>query len=173
MSITIATEMNYLEQKDDELDKILAQKVQEGDVNARNRRRKDRKQNSIEVTNPEVDKLIESLTKLKYKVNDLNYYISEILKFDDKIAQKIPVVQDIQRDNEANQKLKKETTNRDEKLQLIKQKIDFRQVEDLFDDIVDEQLHGGVFFSTINILMVIVMCVSGYLWMQLSKLEAR
>jgi len=86
MSITIATEMNYLEQKDDELDKILAQKVQEGDVNARNRRRKDRKQNSIEVTNPEVDKLIESLTKLKYKVNDLNYYISEILKFDDKIA---------------------------------------------------------------------------------------
>ena len=173
MSITIATEMNYLEQKDDELDKILAQKVQEGDVNARNRRRKDRKQNSIEVTNPEVDKLIESLTKLKYKINDLNYYISEILKFDDKIAQKIPVVQDIQRDNEANQKLKKETTNRDEKLQLIKQKIDFRQVEDLFDDIVDEQLHGGVFFSTINILMVIVMCVSGYLWMQLSKLEAR
>ena len=86
MSITIATEMNYLEQKDDELDKILAQKVQEGDVNARNRRRKDRKQNSIEVTNPEVDKLIESLTKLKYKINDLNYYISEILKFDDKIA---------------------------------------------------------------------------------------
>ena len=102
MSIAIATEMNYLEQKDDELDKILAQKVQEGDVNARNRRRKDRKQNSIEVTNPEVDKLIESLTKLKYKINDLNYYISEILKFDDKIAQKIPVVQDIQRDNEAN-----------------------------------------------------------------------
>ena len=86
MSISIATEMNYLEQKDDELDKILAQKVQEGDVNARNRRRKDRKQNSIEVTNPEVDKLIESLTKLKYKINDLNYYISEILKFDDKIA---------------------------------------------------------------------------------------
>ena len=34
--------------------------------------------------------------------------------------------------------MKKETTNREEKLQLIKQKIDFRQVEDLFDDIVDE-----------------------------------
>ncbi len=40
MSMSIAHELNYLEQKDDELDQILKRQIEDGDVNARNRRRK-------------------------------------------------------------------------------------------------------------------------------------
>ena len=39
VSITIAQELIYLEQKDREMDEILEQQVQDGQVSARNRRR--------------------------------------------------------------------------------------------------------------------------------------
>ena len=63
-------------------------------------------------------------------------------------------------------------SNRDVKLAYIKQTIDFRDVDDIFDDIVDEQLTQGLVFSVVNGSMVMVMVISGYLWWKLNKAEA-
>lgn len=92
MSITIATEMNYLETQDDKLDKILAQQIADGDVAARNRRRKDRKTTSIEVDNKETQGLIISMEKLLDKVDTLNKNISEIFKSNGQAENMIPIV---------------------------------------------------------------------------------
>ena len=64
------------------------------------------------------------------------------------------------------------TADREKKLEYIKQTIDFREVDDIFDDIVDEQLNQGLVFSLINMSMVCVMAISGYLWWKLNKAEA-
>ena len=57
-------------------------------------------------------------------------------------------------------------------MNYIKQTIDFREVDNIFDDIVDEQLKQGLVFSLINASMVLVMAISGYLWWKLNKAEA-
>ena len=57
-------------------------------------------------------------------------------------------------------------------MSYIKQTIDFREVDNIFDDIVDEQLKQGLVFSLINASMVLVMAISGYLWWKLNKAEA-
>ena len=54
----------------------------------------------------------------------------------------------------------------------IKQTIDFRDVDNIFDDIVDEQLKQGLVFSLVNASMVLVMLISAYLWWKLNKAEA-
>jgi len=71
----------------------------------------------------------------------------------------------------ADEKRVRRTNDRDAKVGLIKQKIDFSDVEDIFDDVIDEELKSGVFFSTINLSMVCVMGVSAYLWFKLDKLD--
>lgn len=63
-------------------------------------------------------------------------------------------------------------SNRDVKLAFIKETVDFREVDDIFDDIVDEQLTQGLVFSVVNGSMVLVMAISGYLWWKLNKAEA-
>ena len=45
-------------------------------------------------------------------------------------------------------------------------------MDNIFDDIVDEQLQQGLVFSLINASMVLVMAISGYLWWKLNKAEA-
>ena len=57
-------------------------------------------------------------------------------------------------------------------MSYIKQTIDFREVDNIFDDIVDEQLQQGLVFSLVNSSMVLVMGISGYLWWKLNKAEA-
>ena len=57
-------------------------------------------------------------------------------------------------------------------MKYIKQTIDFREVDDIFDNIVDEQLNQGLVFSLINMSMVFVMVISGYLWWKLNKAES-
>ena len=57
-------------------------------------------------------------------------------------------------------------------MSYIKQTIDFREVDSIFDDIVDEQLQQGLVFSLVNASMVLVMGISGYLWWKLNKAEA-
>lgn len=64
------------------------------------------------------------------------------------------------------------TSDRETKLSYIKQTIDFREVDNIFDDIVDEQLQQGLVFSLVNASMVLVMGISGYLWWKLNKAEA-
>ena len=78
------------------------------------------------------------MEKLLTKVNTLNKSIVEIFKFNEQAENLIPIITKINEDNKSNKKLKKESTNREDKLQLIKQKVDFREVDYLFDDIVDE-----------------------------------
>ena len=63
-------------------------------------------------------------------------------------------------------------SDRQVKLDYVKKQIDFRDVDAIFDDIVDEQLNQGIFFSLINLSMICVMGVSGYLWFKLNKAEA-
>ena len=57
-------------------------------------------------------------------------------------------------------------------MKYIKNTIDFREVDDIFDNIVDEQLNQGLVFSLINMSMVCVMIISGYLWWKLNKAES-
>lgn len=79
-----------------------------------------------------------NMEKLLTKVKTLNKSIVEIFKFNEQAENLIPIITKINEDNKSNKKLKKESTNREDKLQLIKQKVDFREVDYLFDDIVDE-----------------------------------
>lgn len=82
MSMGIASELNYLEAKDDELEQILQRQIEDGDVAARNRRRKGSQQQKVmEVNNSETRKLIDGLTKLKSKISTLNKHIEDILAF--------------------------------------------------------------------------------------------
>ena len=62
-------------------------------------------------------------------------------------------------------------TDRDAKIALIKQKIDFSEVEDIFDDVIAEELKGGVVFSLVNLSMACVIAISGYLWYKLNKVD--
>ena len=47
--------------------------------------------------------------------------------------------------------------------------VNYSDVDDLFATIIDEQLSGGIFFSTINLTMMIVIAASAYLWFKLNK----
>ena len=49
-------------------------------------------------------------------------------------------------------------------------RIDFRPVDDIFDGLWAEDI-GGMFFSIVNLSMVGVIIVSGYLWFKLDKFE--
>ena len=44
--------------------------------------------------------------------------------------------------------------------------MDFREIDKILDDIVDEALNS-VFFSTVNLAMVVVMAVCAFLWFKL------
>lgn len=62
--------------------------------------------------------------------------------------------------------------DRDVKIELIKSKIDFRDVEDIFDDVIDDELKTGVVFSVVNGSMLCVIIISAYLWFKLNKADA-
>ena len=49
-------------------------------------------------------------------------------------------------------------------------RIDFRPVQEIFDDLWDEDI-GGMFFSVVNLTMVGVILVSGFLWFKLDNYE--
>ncbi len=69
MSISLAHEMNYLEGKDEELDVILKRQIEEGDVAARNRRRKGSEQSVPRaVDNRETQRLAQALQSLQSKI---------------------------------------------------------------------------------------------------------
>lgn len=62
MSMGLATELNYLEKVDDDLEQIIEQQVRDGDVAARNRRRKNNPSSMpLEVNNAATMKLQDSL----------------------------------------------------------------------------------------------------------------
>ena len=55
---------------------------------------------------------------------------------------------------------------KEERSESIKRKVDFREIDKILDDIVDEALNS-VFFSTVNLAMVVVMAVCAFLWFKL------
>lgn len=52
----------------------------------------------------------------------------------------------------------------------MKSRIDFTPIDDIFEDLWAEEI-GGKFFSVVNLTMVGVICVSGYLWFKLDQYE--
>ena len=52
----------------------------------------------------------------------------------------------------------------------INSRIDFGPVDEIFDGLWEEDI-GGKFFSIVNLTMVGVIAVSGYLWFKLDKFE--
>ena len=64
MSVGIAGELNELEKRNEELDKIMLAQVEDGDVAARNRRRKGQQQAMV-VDNSETKRLVDSLSKFR------------------------------------------------------------------------------------------------------------
>ena len=52
----------------------------------------------------------------------------------------------------------------------VQQRIDFTPVEEIFDDLWAEDI-GGMFFSVVNLTMVGVILVSGFLWFKLDTYE--
>ena len=73
--------------------------------------------------------------------------------------------------DEESHKILKTVEDRGSRLYAIKKSVDFREVDAIFDDIVDEQLESGTLLSMINGAMVCVICVSAYLWLQLNKVQ--
>ena len=65
----------------------------------------------------------------------------------------------------------RKANDRKAKTELIKSKIDYRDVERIFDDVIDEELKSGVVMSLVNFSMLCVIVVSGYLWFKLNKAE--
>ena len=52
----------------------------------------------------------------------------------------------------------------------VQQRIDFTPVEEIFDDLWAEDI-GSMFFSVVNLTMVGVILVSGFLWFKLDTYE--
>ena len=90
MSVGIAAELNYLDKKDEELEQILEKQVADGDVAARNRRRKNNtsQPTTMEVNNRETKGLIDSLNTLKSKVSTLNRLVEELITLNKLIEKK-------------------------------------------------------------------------------------
>ena len=47
--------------------------------------------------------------------------------------------------------------------------VDYSDIDGIFGSIIDEQLSSGIFLSTINFSMLIVIAASAYLWFKLNK----
>ena len=54
----------------------------------------------------------------------------------------------------------------------VRSRINFTPVDDIFDDLWAEDI-GGMFFSLVNLTMVGVILVSGYLWLKLDDYERK
>ena len=88
ISVSIAQEMMYLEQKDNEMDELLEQQVLEGNVNARDRRKKWRQGGeTVVVENAETKKIRDqiallnrAITGLKSKLKGLTAAYNDITK---------------------------------------------------------------------------------------------
>ena len=61
------------------------------------------------------------------------------------------------------------TDERQEKLKHIKSMVDYSDIDGIFGSMIDEELSSGIFFSTINLSMMIVIAASAYLWFKLNK----
>jgi len=93
MSVGLATELNYLDKQDSQLDEMLEKQLADGDVAARNRRRKNRPDNTpVEVNNKETKKLTDSLTSYKNKIATLSQVLDDILAVNQQIVKKMPTV---------------------------------------------------------------------------------
>ena len=57
----------------------------------------------------------------------------------------------------------------------MRKRVDFTEIDRIFDDVVEnsDDIGGGIFFSTVNICMAIVILVSGWLWMKLDQAERK
>ena len=124
----------------------------------------------MEVNNRDTSLLMGRVQSLKQQIRELNGAIKDLINLNDKIGKKSEIVDKILKEN-ANEKTVRRANDRDAKLELIKQKIDFRDVEDIFDDVIAEELKGGVVLSLVNFSMVCVIAVSGYLWFKLNKVD--
>ena len=67
MSKALATELNYLDKKDDEIEQILIKQIEDGDLTARNKRRKSKNAqvNTLEINNKQTATLVNSLMQFK------------------------------------------------------------------------------------------------------------
>ena len=101
MSIGLAGELNYLGQKEDDLNQVLLEQMENGDVAARNRRRKSsQNQKPLEVHNKDTKRLVDSLTVFKNKIDKLESNIKEITATNQAVIKKLPIIEAYQ--NEQN-----------------------------------------------------------------------
>ena len=99
MSKALATELNYLDQKDDEIESMLKKQIEEGDVTARNKRRKGKSAvQPLEINNRYTQTLVTSLMQFKEKVNQLNTLVEDILALNSIIADKQSAAQSLMMD---------------------------------------------------------------------------
>ena len=80
MSLSIAQETNYLEQKDEVLEQMLADQVASGDMAARNRRRRDNPAATpMEVNNRDTAQIMGKLQTLKQQIRELNSVVKDLI----------------------------------------------------------------------------------------------
>lgn len=165
MSIGIAHELNYLENLEEDLEEELYRRVQEGEEQVVNRRRRNGgpPQQSLPVHNKDTKRLVDSLTSFRNRLTQLQELMDSLVRVSRQIEEKQAVLNQIaeQRKKDAVKKPTKE-----ERSESIKRKVDFREIDKILDDIVDEALNS-VFFSTVNLAMVVVMAVCAFLWFKL------
>ena len=144
------------------MDEILEQQVKEGQVNTRNRRRgRGQSENETIVNNPQTQALKDTIAKLDSKVSTLSTKLNKLTSLHKEISQKQSIVQKLKE----NESIKGEFRKGD-----IKSRIDFTPIDEIFDGLWEDDI-GGMFFSVVNLIMLCVIIVSGYLWFKLDKFE--
>ena len=137
---------------------------------ARNRRRKNNPSSKpLEVNSKETKSILDSLSLLKNKVNSLNKLIDEMSQLNNKILQKKEVVAALEADFRTKSKVRASAKRTDTSRYVI-DRVDFKEVDVLLDDIIDEELNS-VLWSLTNLSMLAVMAASAYLWFKLNKAD--
>ena len=95
------------------------------------------------------------------KAQVLNTKVSRLNQLHKEISGKQPFVTKLK----ANEAVKGDFRKAD-----INSRIDFRPVDEIFDGLWEDDI-GSMFISVVNLIMLCVMIVSGYLWYRLDKFE--
>ena len=143
------------------MDELLEQQVQDGSTKTRDRRRRGGKQNELAVENRSTAQLRDSIKELNNKVKKLNSLVNKLSINHKAIKEKDEVVKKVRETS----KMKNDFRQSD-----VRDRIDFSTVEDIFDDLWAEDI-GSMLFSVVNLTMMGVILISGFLWFKLDTYE--
>lgn len=151
---------------------MIAAQISQGNTASRDRQRQHRDSEHgkpIVVENKDTKKIVTSLDMLSQKALKLTKILNEMQALNIEIAAKQGKVEEIKSRGVRDQEIKKKGVKKATK-DYVRARVNYSEVDAIFDDIIDEQLNGVV-FSMVNLSMLCVMALSVYLWLKLKRLD--